>query len=357
MGLLCFLIWLLFDANQLYHSAEAGQIGARRTVAITILRPIAALSNALRLSGPVNASDSVLGRCGIGGAPACGNGGDTIPTVPVTTPTTVPVTIPPPVVVVSRRSTGYMGMFGAPHLGGPPLRPVGPVWPPPIASPTARHPLTLLSIGDSIGEDLGYGLGDVFSTDPAVRVIQEGVEDTGLARADYYNWPAALEADLRRYHPKIVVVMMGANDAQAFYDGNNTWLSFGRPSEARPWWDAYTARIGLVMEEATDAGAHVLWVGLPPMGAASTVPPWFPGQLNKIFASEALLHPGVTYFSAAKVLSNKKGGFSEYMMIGGSEQAVRSTDGVHLLPAGYDLLAGDLVHPMEGAWHVNLRVG
>jgi lysophospholipase L1-like esterase len=43
-------------------------------------------------------------------------------------------------------------------------------------------------------------------------------------------------------------------------------------------------------------------------------------------------------------------------MIGGSEQAVRSTDGVHLLNAGYDLLAGDLVRPMERAWHVNLRV-
>ena len=43
VGLLCFLIWLLFDANQLYHSAQAGQIGVRRTVAVSILRPIAAV--------------------------------------------------------------------------------------------------------------------------------------------------------------------------------------------------------------------------------------------------------------------------------------------------------------------------
>jgi lysophospholipase L1-like esterase len=351
------LIWLLFDANQLYHSAEAGQIGVRRTVAVTILRPFAALSNALRISGPVNAADTALGRCGIGGAPVCGNGGNTIPTIPVTIASTVPVTIPPPVVEVSRRSTGYMGLYGAPHLGGPPPAPAAAVWPPPIASPTARRPLTLLSIGDSIGEDLGYGLGDVFSTDAAVRVVQEGAEDTGLARADYYNWPATLEVDLRRYHPKIVVVMMGANDAQAFYDGNNTWLPFGRPSADPSWWRAYTGRVSLIMEEATDAGAHVLWVGLPPMGSASTVPSWFPRQLNKVFLSEALVHPGVTYFSAANVLSNKKGGFTEYMMIGGSEQAVRSTDGVHLLPAGYDLLAGDLIQPMEQGWHVNLQVG
>ncbi|MGA3214112.1 MAG: DUF459 domain-containing protein [Acidimicrobiales bacterium] len=346
----------MFDANQLYHSAEAGQIGARRTVAVTILRPLAALSNALRISGPVNAADSALGRCGIGGAPVCGSGGNTVPTIPVTIPSTVPVTIPPPVVVVDRRSTGYLGLFGAPHLGGAPVPRPLPSWPPQIASPTGRRPLTLLSIGDSIGEDLGYGLGDVFSTDSAVRVVQEGVEDTGLSRADYYNWPGALEVELQRYHPKIVVVMMGANDAQAFYDGNNTWLSFGRPSSDPSWWRAYTARVSLIMDEATDAGAHVLWVGLPPVGSASTVPAWFPNRLNKVFASQALIHPGVSYFSAAKVLSNKRGGFTEYMMIGGSEQEVRSTDGVHLLPAGYDLLAGDLVQPMERAWHVNLGV-
>ena len=356
VGLLCFLIWLLFDANKLYHSAETGQIGVRRTVAISILRPIAAVSNALRISGPVNAADSALGSCGIGGAPVCGNSGSGpgSTTIPVTSTST---TIPRTVVVVSRQTTGYMGFLAAPHLGGPPPAPPAPAWPPPIASPTLRHPLVLLSIGDSIGEDLGYGLGDVFSTDPYVTVIQKGVEDTGLARADYYNWPAALAVDLRRYHPKIVVVMMGANDAQAFYQ-NGGYISFAMPPSADPtWWNAYRARVALVMREATDAGAHVMWVGLPPMGPASTVPHGFPSQVSTIFYSEAVAHSGVEYFSAAKVLSTKKGAFLAYKTIGGSYEQVRSSDGVHLLPPGYDLLARDLVLPMEHDWQVNLRVG
>ena len=218
-----------------------------------------------------------------------------------------------------------------------------PPGPPALVSPTASRPLTLLSIGDSIGEDLGFGLGDVFSTDPAVRVVQEGLEDTGLARTDYYNWPATLAVDLHRYRPKIVVVMLGANDAQALYVSGTTYLPFGTPSASPGWWRVYTARVALVMQEATDAGAHVMWVGLPPMGPGSTVPSWFPQQLNRVFYAEALSHPGVAYFSAAKVLSSDKGGFTEYMNIGGSELAVRSADGVHLLNAGYDLLAGDLV--------------
>ena len=345
VGLLCFAIWLVFDANQLYHAAQAGQIGVRRNVAMAILRPIAAVTDALRISGPVNTADSALGRCGIGGAPACSSG---------PTPTIPPVTAP------AHRSWGYLGLGGAPHLGPgthyvpPPPPPVVPSGPPPLQSPTASHPLTLLSIGDSIGEDLGFGLGDVFSTDPDVRVVQKALEDTGLARIDYYNWPTALEADLRQYHPEIVVVMMGANDMQSFAVGNGRYVSFSLT--ANQWWQAYAHRVALVMDEATAAGAHVMWVGLPPMGAGSTVPAGFPQKLNGVFRAEADAHPGVTYFPAATVLANKKGGFQLYMTINGSIEQIRSTDGVHLLPAGYDMLAQALVRPMERAWDVNLGI-
>ena len=349
VGLLCFLIWLLVDSNQLYHSAQTGQIGIRRTVAVSILRPIAAVANALGISGPVNAADSALGRCGIGGAPACG-GDSGSNTTPPTIPTTTTTTVPRPVIVVGHRSNGYMGFWAAPHLGAPDWM-FTPAWPPDIPNPTAKRPLTLLSIGDSIGEDLGFGVGDVFSTDPAVTVVQRGLEDTGLARTDYYNWPSTLESDLRRYHPEIVVVMMGANDAQALYDRGN-FFSLGTPT----WWRIYKARVALIMEEATRAGAHVMWVGLPPMGPGSTVPPSFPGQVNRVFSAEALAHQGVLYFNSAKVLS-KKGRFTYNLTIGGSIEQVRSNDGVHLLPPGYDLLAKDLVQPIERGWSVNLGLG
>ena len=346
IGLICFGIWLVFDANQLYHAAEAGQIGVRRTVAVTILRPIAAITDALRISAPVNTADSALGRCGIGGAPACSSG--PAPTIP---PVTAPV----------QRSWGYLGLGGAPHLGPgihyvpPPPPPVVPPGPPPLVAPTASHPLTLISIGDSIGEDLGFGLGDVFSTDPDVRVVQKALEDTGLARSDYYNWPVALEADFRQYHPEIVVVMLGANDMQSFSTGNGRYISFSLT--ASQWWQAYAHRVALVMEEATAAGVHVMWVGLPPMGAGSTVPAGFPQKLNGVFYAEAHAHPGVAYFPAATVLANKRGGFQLYLTINGSIEQIRSTDGVHLLPAGYDMLAQALVQPMERAWNVNLHVG
>jgi len=336
VGLICFGVWLVLDANQLYRSAEAGQIGIRRTVAVSILRPIAALTNALHISGPVNAANTSLGRCGAVGGSVCTTGH--IPPVVVAPPPQPPDYL-------------YRGHLWSGRYYVPPVEPTRPPGPPPIAPPTAARPLTLLSIGDSVGEDLGFGLGDVFSTDSAVRVIQKGVESTGLSRADYYNWPATLEADLARYHPEIVVVMLGANDAQAFYQNGN-YVPFGTTA----WWRAYAARVALVMEEATTAGAHVIWVGLPPMGSGSTVPAAFPRRVNEVFAVAAAKHAGVTYFSAANLLSSRNGGFTQYLLIGGTLRQVRYADGVHLAPAGYDLLARSLIEPMEKAWHVNLRV-
>ena len=146
--------------------------------------------------------------------------------------------------------------------------------------------------------------------------------------------------------------MLGANDAQAFYENGN-YLPF----DTSAWWRAYTARVALVMEEATTAGAHVMWVGLPPMGPARRCLAGFPKQVNKVFATQAASHPGVTYFSAAKVLSSKSGGFTQYLMIGGSLEQIRYPDGVHLAPAGYDLLAGTWSSRWSGPGDVNLRVG
>ena len=223
------------------------------------------------------------------------------------------------------------------------------VGPPPLPQPTPAHPITLLSVGDSIGTDLGFGVADAFSSDSSVKVVQRGQVDTGLARSDYYNWPLQLQADLTQVHPQIVVIMMGANDAQAFYD-NGAYIPYG----SSQWWTAYSNRVGEVMTEATDAGAHVLWVGLPPMQSA-VLPLSYLQRVNQVYKSEAATHPGVAYYSSWNLLANKHGGFALYKTIGGTSAQIRSSDGVHLYPAGYDLLGNALVGPMQQAWHVSLR--
>ncbi|MGH9171743.1 MAG: hypothetical protein ACRD0Z_12870 [Acidimicrobiales bacterium] len=348
VGLLCFAIWTLLDGNELYNSAVAGPLGARRTVAVAVLRPVAAVSNFLHLSGLVSWGETLVGH----GDGAVGQTQSHLP---------VPA-IPSSGDDVHRLLDGATPF---PHRPGQyvstPAPPVFSV--PPIAQPTAAHPLTILDIGDSVGTDLGFGLGDEFTGDHYVNVLQEGVDDTGLDRPDYWDWPGHLEQYLKRYHPGAVVIMMGANDDQNLNEKGSTASAFCThfgppcvvPIGTAAWTADYTARVKLLMEESLLAGAHVMWVGMPPMGGGN-VTSAFCQKINAIAIAQAKSLPDVTYVSSWTVLGGSRGQFELYKKIAGKEQQIRASDGVHLDPYGWDLLAGYLVDPMERAWHVDLHV-
>jgi lysophospholipase L1-like esterase len=336
VGLACFGIWLLLDANQLYRSAEASPLGSRRTVSMIILRPIAAVTNAVGLSSLVSSADDALGK-------ANGPGSDQVSSDYT----------PPPLPVPFDGQIGVDdGMPPAPHrIFGfrlPTYTPPKPVGPPPVPQPTAAHPLVMLDIGDSIGEDLGFGLGDQFGGDNLVVLHQTAVESTGLARPDYYDWPYHLQQYLKQYHPNVVVAMFGANDAQNFIQSGQG-VVFG----SSLWRTDYAERVAQIMQEVTSAGAHLLWVGMPIMQD-----PGFSHQMlevNAIYAAQAAAHPGVTYVSTWKLFSNSAGQYSAYLSAPGGRQIdARSADGVHLDPGGWDYLASALVAPMERAWGISL---
>jgi lysophospholipase L1-like esterase len=334
VGLVCFGLWVLLDANQLYHSAQnGGADGTRRNVSMAVLRPIAAISNALHLSNLVSWGESALNQ---GGAP--GNN----------------QSLPTPVITLPRRAPGTQlsdGLSYLPHgryekvaRSTPPA-----FWLPPILQPTPQAPLTVLDIGDSIGEDLGFGLGDLFSGDSYVKVLQKGQVDTGLADPSYYNWPGHLEQYLQKYDPGAVVIMMGANDDRNLVANGRTVVP-----GTLAWAQAYTTRVDVLMEASIVAGAHVVWVGLPPMGGGN-ITNAFVTDVNEIFLTQARRFPGITYVPSWNLFASRKGKFEVYKKIDGSEVAVRSTDGLHLDPAGWDLLANALVQPMQSAWHVDLH--
>jgi uncharacterized protein len=219
---------------------------------------------------------------------------------------------------------------------------------PPLAQPTDAHPLSILEIGDSLGEDLGIGLENELGADPLVRVYAEAVGDTGLANLGFYNWPAELESELQQYHPQAVIVFLGANDGQGF-DVNGEAVEYGTPA----WISAYTARVDTVMDEATAAGARVLWVGMPIMQPAWLVP--IVELVNSIYRAQAAVHKGVTYYSSWALFSNAAGQYTEYIAGPGGEQIqLRDDDGIHLDTPGCDRLAQALIAPMDRAWWISI---
>jgi hypothetical protein len=322
IGLVCFGVWLLLDAPSLQSSAQASPFGTRRTVSLDVLGPIAVVSRGLGLSHVVVWTDDLLGRSpGAGPTLAVAKphghgtfpGVSTLPTVPNSTATT-PTTFPP----LNR-------------------------------SPVPADPLRVLVVGDSIGIDLGQPLvNDLAGTD-AVSPTLDGRIDTGLSRPDYFNWPEELMADLVNDRPQLVVVMIGANDPQNMQVDGNV-VTYGTPA----WNTAYADRVGSFMDLAFATGAHVLWVGMPPMAD--------PGldaamdNLNSIVRSQVAQHPGqATFLDTRTVLGTPQGGFTPYLTnAAGAEVNIRTPDGIHLTTDGGEVLSQAVINSMRSTLHINL---
>ncbi len=335
-GLVCFALWLVLDGPALLHSAQDAPLGARRTVAIDLLRPIAAVSDALGLSHVVGGVDRAIGRTGnagtgvlqVEGPPAHRHKVSPPPpstsaptTVPASGPTASSVPVPPPTTAV----TAPDGLA-------------------PLAVPSQSAPLRLLVMGDSLGIDFGQPLVNDLAATDVVSAVLDGHIDTGLARQDYFDWQTELQRDITRYQPQAIVVFIGTNDPQNFVDGS-TSLSYGTPA----WNAAYAKRVSAFMAAATASGARVLWIGMPPMADPALNAKM--ENLNQIDNSQATAHPGVTYFASWPVLSNPQGNYAAFLPdASGNEVQVRAPDGTHIAGPGAQRLSRATIAFMGHEW-------
>ncbi len=325
IGFICLGLWVLLDSHSLQRSAQSSPLGARRTAALTVLRPIVWVGNGTGLAYVGDLVKDALGR------PTGGPVVKSTPPVPVASPQVRHTARPRPAAPVPA---------GAPRPSPPPL--------PPVPQPTAANPLRVLAIGDSIGEDFGQSLVAKLGATGVVQATLDGKIDTGLARPDYFDWPGELRTDVSRFQPDLVVAMMGANDNQSFLVGDRA-VQFGSPD----WVTVYTQRVATMMNEATAQGGRMVWVGMPimPSGSAS-------GQmqvLNSIVAGQAAVHPGVTYLDSWHLFVDGSGKYSAYLPdASGGQQRVREPDGLHLARPGSDRLADSAIAAIQSQLGVRL---
>jgi hypothetical protein len=325
IGFICLGLWLLLDAHSLQRSAASSPLGARRTAALTVLRPIVWVGNGTGLAYLGDLVKDALGR------PTGGPVVKSTPPVPVASPRARHTSGPP---------------SAAPQPPGTP----GPAPPalPPLPRPTAASPLRVLAIGDSIGEDFGQSLVAKLGATGVVQATLDGKIDTGLARPDYFDWPGELRTDISRFQPDVVVAMMGANDNQSFLVGGRA-LAFGSPE----WVTAYTQRVATMMSEATAQGQRMLWVGMPIMPSAGVSQQM--QLLDSIVEGQAAVHPGVAYLDSWHVFIDGSGKYAAYLPdSSGGQQPVREPDGVHLARAGSDRLADWAISAIQSQFGVRL---
>ena len=320
IALVCFGLWFLLDAPSLQRSAQESPLGTRRTVSLDVVGPVAALSRTVGLSSVVGGTDRALGRTPGGG-----------PTLAVPT-RRAPPPKPLPTTVSGTTTTSTL----------PPLD----------YHPTPAMPLKVLVVGDSVGLDLGQPLVNTLATYGDVTTYLDGRIDTGLSRPDYFNWPAELQIDLANQQPNLVVVMIGANDPQGLVTPNGS-LQYGQAG----WDAAYSARVASFIGEANAAGAHVLWVGMPPMQDPALDAKL--RHLNSLVEAQVVASKGgAAYLSSVPSLGDPQGNFAAFLPnAAGAEINIRTPDGIHLSPGGGARLAGAVAEAMQTQLHIQLVPG
>ncbi len=320
LGAGAFAVWFLLFAPTLQHNAQVSPVGTRRTVSLDVVGPVAALSRALGLSHIV----SVTGR---GNGLSSGSVGLTSSGPP-----------PPP------RGGTRPGPKPAHGSGGaPPPTTV----PPNPKLTTAADPLRVLIVGDSIGLDVGGPLQSDLAGTGIVNAALDGRVSTGLTRPDYFNWPAELTADIKSTQPQVVVVMIGANDAQDFLGPPDV------PYTSPQWNTLYAQRVAQFMQIAGSGGATVVWVGMPPMQD-----PGLNAQMSDVNAvvqhQATLAHPAVTFVSTDKSLGTAQGGYTAFVTnAAGQIVNVRTPDGTHLTPGGGQVVAQQVIGELQSlGYHI-----
>jgi hypothetical protein len=205
--------------------------------------------------------------------------------------------------------------------------------------------LRVLIIGDSLGIDMGGPLQNDLANTGVVQATLDARESTGLTRPDYFNWPAELQSDLGTARPEVVVVMMGANDPQDFPGPPDV------PFTSPQWNVLYAQRVSAFMKLAQRDGATVIWVGMPPMRD-----PQLSAEMSDINAVDqqqaALQNPPVDFISSWTLLGTPQGAYAPYITNGAGQVVnVRTPDGIHLTPAGGEVLSQTVVNYLRGPLH------
>jgi hypothetical protein len=212
-----------------------------------------------------------------------------------------------------------------------------------LTLPKNKH-LTILEIGDSLGTDLGGGLGLQLEKSRNVTLIQKGKSETGLANGWFYSWPLHLRQFVAQYHPQLLIVFLGGNDEQGMVVNGHA-AAFNTP----PWRVQYQQNIAQVMNEATMKHCSVLWVGMPimnPNGYRQGIQ-----VINSLFQKVALTKANVTFLPTWNLMANAKGQFQFSARVNGVVQVLRSPDGIHPTSIGQNVIATYVIQQIRAIYH------
>jgi uncharacterized protein len=230
----------------------------------------------------------------------------------------------------------------------------------------------VLVMGDSMADWLAYGLEEVLSETPDIRVIRKVRSSSGLLPGesrDADDWPLLVREALAAETPDFVVVMIGLADRRSIRERQMRNAAQQRvmqesrqlpqpgpmpvPGEQAPvaphddktvseatsyefrsekWAEFYGKRIDETIAALKSKGVPVVWVGLPAIrGTKATAEVAYLDGLYRRHAEKA----GVTYVDLWDGFVDESGNFApDGPDVEGQTRRLRTSDGVYFTKAG-----------------------
>jgi len=221
----------------------------------------------------------------------------------------------------------------------------------PVTVPTPEDPAEVLILGDSDAGSFGPYLKTLLDQTGLATTELDYKTSSGLARPDFFDWPAHMREIVPQVNPDIVVVTFGGNDAQGLRNIDESWAVNHPPASGADdadWRAEYGARVGAVMDYLTEGNRTLVWVGIP-NDDNPEVTARMQVQDEVVRAEAAKRTDKVQFIDTWERFSGRNGGWAEYVVDprDGEGKDVRADDGFHLNTTGAEILALDIAEAVK----------
>jgi len=216
--------------------------------------------------------------------------------------------------------------------------------------PTAEDPAELLILGDSDAGTFGPYLKTLLDQTGIVATTVDYKVSSGLARPDFFDWPAYMRTIVPQVNPDIVVATFGGNDGQGLRNLDESWAVNHPPGEGgddADWIAEYGKRVGDAMDYLADGNRTLIWVGIP-----NDDNPEVTARMqvqDQVVRAEAAKRENVVFIDTWARFSGRNGGWAEFVVDprDGEGKDVRADDGFHLNQNGAEILAIDIAEAVK----------
>jgi len=348
--MVCLVVTALLSSGRLVAMADRQEYGPDRDRWLAAAEGVDALSSQLRLDRPAGAINAALDRDER--EPSEIVLGELAAAVPSTTTTTIPKDTSA-VTALPTTTTSTAPPATAPPTTALPTTalPTTPAPLPILGDVTINDPLRIWTGGDSLGEYVGSEM--LYRVaDPELSSVELDFEiSTGLARPDYFDWPARFSEIMQREErPNVVVFMVGGNDDQDLrVDGERVVI--GTPE----WQRAYRERVATMMDIAAFPDVQMLWINLPPMRDDRRDNIRI--EINAALAAEAERRPWVRVVDIVDLFTGSGGGYDQFIdePDDSATRKARANDGIHITRQASRWVADMVWEAVSSQWRFDHR--